>query len=263
MLAGAGQLRFETLDLDTGTYAQNLVYDGPILSFSMTTESDEKVARALREGKLEVVESAIGAVTRTVTITQESVDWWGLGFALDEIPAASTAVPWDIWKDNIKVPATAPYEITDAAITAGNAAAIKIVQSADALGRNRRPLKQSTSPPPAGSVHVDGATGKITFNAAQAGATIAYAIPKTWASGETIGLNNTYDLWGAIKFVGKLYIPNMPVGVGFVFWRLTRSSIGDIEISDGVPTLQSTFKAVPAPGRRSPVSLFNLATLAD
>lgn len=263
MLAGAGQLRMQTLDLDLGTYAQNLIYPGLILDFSLATDTNEKVAQALLDGRLEDVESAMGAVSRTVTITQQSMDWWGLGFALDEIPAVSTNVPWDLYKDNIAVPSTAPYEVVDAGITAANQASIHVTQIGDSLGRNRRPLKQGAATPLADTVFVDGAGGKLVFNAAQAGATIAYQIPKTWDTGETIGYNETYDTWGAIKFVGQLYIPNMPQRVGIVFWRLTRSGIGNIEVNDGVPTLQSTFKATRPAGRRAPFSLFHLGTLDD
>lgn len=258
---GAGQTRMSTLNLDTQTYGENIVLPGRLTNISLDISSDEKIAQAMINGKLQDVYSTIGAQTITATVEAQVIDWWELGFfVMDELPQISSSLPWPVYVDGVSIPAGTP-EIVDTTITAGNAAAIKVYRVGDADGRNGKPLKQGTATPAVDTFYVDTANTKLVFNAANVGNSIAYEIPSTLTSGETLGREATYDTFGNLEFYGKVYMGGMPQGVDFHVLSMQRTSVANFEINDGVPTLSTTFKCTVPSGRRSPIEFLNLETV--
>ena len=259
---GAGQTRFATTNLDTQTYGENIILPGRLTNFSLDISSDEKVAQALLTGKLRDVYSAIGSETVTATIEAQVADWWEMGFfVMDELPQSSSNVAWPTYVEGVTIPATAPYEIVDTSITADNKGAIRVYRTGDTSGRNGQPFKAGTATPDPDTFHATETGTKLVFNAANAGETISYELPSTYTSGETLGYASTADNFGNLEFYGLIYMGGMPSGIGLHVYSMQRTSVANLEINDGVPTLSTTFKCTVPAGKRTPFALFNIETL--
>ena len=259
---GAGQTRMKTTTLDTQGFGENIILPGRLTNISLDISSDEKVAQALIDGKLKDVYSAIGAQTVTATIEAQVADWWEMGFfVMDELPQLSSAVPWPAYVDGVTIPSTAPHEIVDTSITAGNKAAIKVYRTGDTDGRNGKPFKVGTATPAADTFYATETGTKLVFNAANAGETIAYEIPVSYTSGSTLGREATYDTFGNLEFYGLIYMGGMPSGIGLHVFSMQRTAVGNLEINDGVPTLSTTFKCTVPAGKRAPFELIDIESL--
>jgi hypothetical protein len=258
---GAGQTRIKTTTLDLGTFGENIVLPGRLTNISLDISSDEKLAQALVDGKLKDVYSAIGAETVTATIEAQVADWWEMGFfVMDELPQVSSALPWPVYVDGVTIPGT-PFEIVDTNITALNKNAIQVYRTGDNDGRNGMPFKKGIATPAVDTFFATETGTKIVFNAANEGQTIAYEVPLSYTSGETLGRESTYDTFGNLEFYGLIYMGGMPSGIGLHIYSMQRTSKANLEVNDGVPTLSTTFKCTVPAGKRSPFELVNLETL--
>lgn len=258
---GAGQTRMGTLNLDTQGFGENIILPGRLTNISLDISSDEKIAQAMIDGKLRDVYSAIGAQTVTATIEAQVADWWEMGFfVMDELPQVSSSLPWPVYTDSVVIPAGTP-EIVDTNITTVNAAAIKVWRQADTDGRNGKPFTVGTATPAIDTFYVNGAANKLVFNAGNIGDTIAYEVPITLTSAETLGRESSYSTYGNLEFYGRIYMGGMPQGIDLHIFSMQRTSVANLEVNDGVPTLSTTFKCTVPAGRRSPFEFLNRETI--
>ena len=258
MLSGFGQLRLITKDLNEGIWGQNILFPGQFVDFSFESDTAKKEAKAWVEGRKKVVASAPGEESNSLKLAHEFLDWDHLGFAYDELPQVSSNVPSPIWKTGT-VPASAPYEVTDADITASTASGVLVYITSRGTWGEAGPAKKGTTNPNAGEFVADGANTKLIFHESYAGATFTYQVWKTNATIETIGREDTADSYGRMEFWGKGYGPFFPNGIDLHFHDITRAGTPSIT-SDDVPKFEIEFTANTPPGKRTPYEFLNPAT---
>lgn len=251
MLAGSGAIFIRTQGMDSNTLrGQNLIFPACIAGFELTFDDQTAEAVCLLDGKRQITGSAITQSSATMNLTFEFVDFNTLGFAYDELPSNSTAVPLPVLK-SATIPATGPYTVSDADITVGTVNSVLVYNATKKVY-----MKKVATTPAIGEFSV--AAGAITFNAGDSGNTVQYQVLKTYSSIETIGVENNADNFGVIEFLGQLYQSDNErylLHVG----KLTRSGSPSISITGGLATLQISFKAAVPPGWKKSFRLYNLS----
>jgi hypothetical protein len=259
MLSGVGELGIFTLDQATKTLGQDIFFPGLFYNFVYAGEAQNAKAKAWISGKRKNVASAVTEEAYALTLSFQYLDWFHLGFAYDELPQTSSNVQMPIVK-TATVPISSPYEISDADISAGNASNIKVYVPQRGTWGEANYRKRVTAAPAAKQFQVDDTNDKLIFHSSDAGATIQYAILKTYTSVESIGYENTADSFGKLSFVGKGYGPEFPNGIMIYLPNITRSSIVNMDTSSDVPEFSIDFDANVPPGKRTPHQYFNLAS---
>ncbi|MBD2628488.1 hypothetical protein [Trichormus variabilis] len=261
MLSGVGELGIFTLDQATKALGQDIFFPGLFYNFVYAGEAQSKKAKAWISGKRKNVSSAVGEETQTLKLSFQYLDWFHLGFAYDELPQTSNDVQLPIIK-TVTVPSTTPYEVADNDITTGNAANLKAYLPARGAWGEAGYRKRVTAAPAAKQFQVDTTNKKLIFHNSDAGATVQYAIMKTYASIDSIGYENSADSFGKLSFLGKGYGPEFPNGIMIYLPNITRSSIVSMDTSSDVPEFSIDFDANVPPGKRTPHQYFNLASAA-
>ncbi|HIK16132.1 MAG TPA: hypothetical protein IGS53_12725 [Leptolyngbyaceae cyanobacterium M33_DOE_097] len=260
MLSGLGDVFVKTTGLSGGATAQKML-ELFLFNFEFVQEAEPKEAQGFVGGKLQTKSSAEATVSNTLTLSTQYIDWAQLGFTLDQFKRVATNETMLVPK-RVTVPTSAPYEITDAAITAANTSSIFATVTGFGTWGQPGALARATTPasPASGEVGVDTTNTKLVFNAAQAGAPITYTVPVTYASVETYGGSGTLTRYGNIEFYGKLYSPESTDEFQIYFPNLQRSSRPTITIADDVPTLEIQFGAIAPAGWEEPYKVSNLDT---
>lgn len=259
MLSGVGQLFVLTQDLDANSIlGENIFFPGQFVDFNYEGNAETKKAKAWIDGKRKNVASATGEEEYTLTLSFEYLDWFHMGFAYDEMPQTSSNVTLPIIKKGT-VPSTAPYEITDADITATTEASVQVYISSRGSWGEAGPRRKGTTTPNAGEFVADGAATKLIFDASDAGAPVQYIVNKTYATIESIGHEISADNFGKLAFLGDGYGPEFPSRVRIYLPNLTRSSIPSL-VTDDVPKFEIQFEANVPAGSRTPHRIYNLAT---
>lgn len=257
---GFGDAGVSTIEQVGGLSAQ-LFNRFPLLSFELNEEvSDATELRAFSGGELKTEEVIKGTSTVTITLETEIVNWSMLGLALGELEKTLTNFTLPVMKRAV-VPEVAPFEINDAEIVAGNLTSV--LACIDSLGTwgQTGPLARATVAPTARQVQV--AAGKLTFNAAQAGATISYTLNKTYASAKAYGGPGAATAMGRMQFFGQLYDTSAQGQKGGLIWIPRMESIGSptFSISDGNPTLSTEFQCLAVSGYTKPYVILDGQTL--
>lgn len=259
MLSGFGFPAIITRDLNATTIAQNLMFNIPLVTFNYEQNTDVKEALKWQAGQQVVADSARGRQTNTLTLGYESIDWFGLQFAFDQL-AVDTTATLPLVKQGT-VPATSPYTVSDTTLTAGNAGSVKVY--IDERGDWGPPgfRKSGTGTPAVGEFVADGTAKTLTFNAADAGAPFTYVIDTTYTDISSIGAASSPIKIGTLSFIGQLYGPRFPENVMIHFPSITRKSDPSIN-TDDVPKIEIQYSANLVSGKSLPFQLYELSTAA-
>lgn len=260
MLSGIGDVYAKTTALAGGATAQRMI-ELFLFNFEFTQEAESKEAQGFVGGKLITKSTAEATVASTLKLSTQYADWAQLGFSLDQFSRASTNEVVPVLK-RVNVPTSAPYEISDALITAGNTNSIFAYVNAFGTWGQPGYLARAGTPasPTTGQVGVDTTNNKLIFHSSQAGAPITYTVPQTLATVQIYGGSGSPTAYGNIEFWGKVYSPEATAEWQIYFPNLQRKSRPSITIQNDVPTLEVEFGAVAPSGWSDPYKLLNLDT---
>ena len=241
MLSGVGSLCLTTLDYK----ANNFIFPGQFVEFSITADVTSKEALAWVKGKKQVVSSAVDTESYTLRISSDYVNWATLGWAFDEVPSVSATALVPITKSAVTDSAG---QITDADIPA-SPKPFCFVNSRGSWGEAHAidPSKVSAS------------AGSITLSE-YPNAPITYHFEKSYANIETIGVETDAQQYGKLAFSGIGYGPEFPQGIVIVVPEVTRNSSPSLA-TDDVPRLTVEYSANVPTGFTKPFRFYNLATV--
>lgn len=238
----------------TTANAQRMMVLG-LLSFELTAESESKESQKFNsEGTLVTASRVKGSTSYSFTLSYNEIDWGNLGFALNQFPRSASAVTIPTLKYGT-VPAAAPYTITDAGISASNVSVV--ITKSGAWGQAGQSLVVGGS----GSGSVAVASTTLTFNAAQAGASVAYlAYASSSYSAQDYGGPTGGAAWGSFEFWGTIFIPTLTSGTKIYIPEASISEDPTITIDDGVPTVEVVCGMNTPTGWDKPFRILNLDT---
>ena len=238
----------------TTANAQRMMVLG-LLSFELTAESESKESQKFNsEGTLVTASRVKGSTSYSFTLSYNEIDWGNLGFALNQFPRSASAVTIPTLKYGT-VPAAAPYTITDADISDTNVSVV--ITKSGAWGQAGQALVVAGSG--SGSVAVSGTT--LTFNAAQAGASVAYlAYASSSYNAQDYGGPTGGATWGSFEFWGTIFIPTLTSGTKIYIPEASISEDPTITIDDGVPTVEVVCGMNTPAGWDKPFRILNLDT---
>lgn len=187
------------------------------LAFSINGESKKEESFKFVEGLRQRAGSRIIEELYTLKVEIEAASWTAIQFALGR---ASTKVP-SIDLPEVRyatIPPTGAAEIADPDLGAALGVQTFVTESGT-WGDEGALTLLATGSPAAGQFKVDGTNNKIIFNAAQAGATVAYRLIKTFSNLDTIGVQAAAQVLTQFSFSGlgftdsgefyKVIIPKM------------------------------------------------------
>jgi len=238
----------------TTANAQRMMVLG-LLSFELTAESESKESQKFNsEGTLVTASRVKGSTSYSFTLSYNEIDWGNLGFALNQFPRSASAVTIPTLKYGT-VPSGAPYTITDADISDTNVSVV--ITKSGAWGQAGQALVVAGSG--SGSVAVSGTT--LTFNAAQAGASVAYlAYASSSYNAQDYGGPTGGATWGSFEFWGTIFIPTLTSGTKIYIPEASISEDPTITIDDGVPTVEVVCGMNTPAGWDKPFRILNLDT---
>lgn len=255
MLYGAGSLFVQSKELNIDSLrGENLIHPLSIASFSLAFEDNNIEAKALIDGKRQIVAAAISESIATLTLTFEFMDWNSLGFVFDEVAGVSNGVTLPQLKSKIATLGTGVAEVTDAEIQAGHVVGEDILVYVASRGSwgERKYLK---------AAEVTVSAGKIAIDDIYAGAVIQYSVPKTYATIETIGVESEYDQYGKLVFQGTVAGTEFgKAGMGIIVPELSRISTPELTINSDLAELTVEFRASVPVGKRRPFELYRFDT---
>lgn len=245
ILYGVGDLELTTTNL-----SENFLLPIPAIEFELAGESEKKTARRYEKGEIVIAGSRRTAATYTVTFGIEAINWLQMQVAYGELAQTNASVALPEIKYAV-VPKSAPYEIADADIT-----------SADVLctDLSLQPLtKAAASPPAAGEFFPDTVGNKLEFNAAQAGAGVAYKLNKTYTNIESIFAGSSADILDSFSFSGIAYGDELGGGAKIVIPSISPANIPSLSAQD-VSKFELTYDLQTPLGKRKPFELYKLPT---
>lgn len=255
MLYGAGSLFIQSKELNVDSLrGENLIHPLAIASFALAFETNNIEAKALIDGKRQIVAAAISEDIATLTLTFEYSDWQTIGFAFDEIASVSTGVTLPQLKSKTATLGTGVAEVADAEILAGHVVGEDILVYVASRGSwgDRKYLT---------AADVTVSAGKIAIDDIYAGAVIQYSVPKTYASVETIGVESEYDQFGKLLFQGVVSGTEFGrAGMGIIIPELSRISTPELSVTSDLVEMTVEFRASVPVGQRKPYQLYKLDT---
>lgn len=255
MIYGAGSLFLLSKDLDVNSLrGENLVMPLSIASFELAFEDNNIEAKALIDGKRQIVAANISESIATLTLTFEYMDWQTLGFAFDELSSTSTNVTLPELRSKVAVAATTEAEVTDASITSTMVVGEDLLVYVANKGSwgDRIYLTAADVTP---------LTGKFEIPLIYAGAVIQYSLPKTYTSIETIGLASSYDRFGKLAFQGVVSGTEFgKKGMGIIVPELSRISTPALTVNGDLAEMTVEFRASVPTGGRTPYQFYKLDT---
>lgn len=230
-----------------------------LLSFELAAESTPKESQKFNSsGELVSASTVKGATAFTFTLSYNEIEWGNLGFALNQFPRIATSVNIPQLK-YATVPLTSPYTVADAAIVVGNADDISVsITASGSAGQAGQWFVVVGAAPDPGEVQVG--TGLLTFNAAQAGAEIAYPLYSPYATVQDLGGPSGGESWGEFEFFGKILVPSVTAGLIIHIPKATIAEDPSITIDDSVPTVAVVCGMGTPTGWDKPYRLFNMST---
>lgn len=253
MLYGAGSLFLQSKDLDaTSLRGENLFHPLSIASFELVFEDNNIEAKALIDGKRQIVAAAISESIATLTLTFEYMDWQTLGLAFDEVTGTSSGITLPQFKSKIAVADVDSADIVDAGVTVGMVVGEDILVYVASKGSwgDRKYLK---------AADVDVVAGKLKLPIIYDGAVIQYSIPKTYTSIETIGVEANYDKYGKLMFQGVVSGTEFgKKGMGIIVPELSRISTPQLTVNGDLAEMSVEFRASVPVGQRTPYQFYKL-----
>lgn len=259
MLYGAGNLIFVTQDLATNgvTRTEELLYPGLLSSFELTADTNLLEAKALVNGIIQTVAAQINEEVFTLSTVTQFADWTALQFGYNEVAQASSNVVVPVLK-SARVPSVAPFEIADADIAVADVLVYKA--SLDGTGRF---FFDVVSAAPANEREVQAAAGVLTFDSSLAGQVVQYRTNKTYASIESIGVEQAADSWGRLEFWAEAYGTEFPGKMLIRIPLLSRISTPSLAINGSITELSVEFRASVPTGARRPFELYDLTNATE
>lgn len=271
MFYGAGSLYVCSKDLGSDTLrGENLLHPLSIASFELSFEDNNIEAKALIDGRRQVVASAITESIATLTLTYEYNDWQTLGLAFaDEVASVSTNIPWTSLrskKAELGVKVTPGPEfgdpeveepkavIEDTGITGDEEKGedVMVYISSQGTWGDRKYLKAE---------EFELVAGKIFLDPKYEGAIVQYTVPETYSTIETIGLESQYDQIGRLHFQGVIAGTEAGRGgVGIIIPQLTRISTPSITVNGDLSEMTVEYRAEVPDGKRVPYEFYNFNT---
>lgn len=254
MLYGAGSLYLQSKELDSNTLrGENLIHPLSIASFSLTFETSNIEAKALIDGKRQIVAAAIAEDIATLTLEFEYADWQTLQIAYDELKTDSSNITLPLLRSKTATEGTGIAEVVDADITGTETvgADLQVYVASKGSWGDRKYLT---------AADVTLSSGKIELDQAYVGAVIQYSVPKTYTSIETIGVSEegSYDNLGKLYFQGIVSGTEFSQGMGIIIPEIYRISTPELTVNGELSTLTLEFRCGVAAGKRSPFELYNL-----
>jgi hypothetical protein len=231
-----------------------------LLSFELTSESTSKESQKFNSsGELVTATTVKGSTSYTFTLSYNEIDWGNLGFALNQFPRTASSVPIPTLKYGT-VPTSPAYTIADTSVVTANLTSMSVViTQSGAWGQAGQTLTVAGGAPSAGQVQL--ANNLLTFNAAQAGAPVAYTAFATATSVQDLGGPSGASLWGEFEFWGTIFIPSLSQGTKIHIPKATISEDPTITIDDAVPTVSVVCGLSTPSGWNKPFRILNLNTL--
>lgn len=198
LLSGFGRFVFKNLN----TTIPQFRFTEPV-GIKINNNSSEIVSYKMVNGRKVVAgaKQLQDENTAAIQIEAASLEAMEIAFGLESATSASL----DLWEMRTKtIPTTGAAEITDADIATALGVQAVVVESG-VWGKSGALTLLASGAPAAGQFRVDAANSKIIFNAAQAGATIAYPIIKNYTSLRTIGKESTAARLDNVGFEALVY----------------------------------------------------------
>lgn len=239
MLTGKGKIILAKPEDD-------ILYVGRWSAFSFGKESEFKEAKAwpFEGGSQQVVDSELGSVTYTLTLTTQSVNKLDLSHLLDTQIGQSTSVQFPVSFQGV-VPASGAAEITVAGLTENQSVQVAVVSDT-----NPAFLTQVTAAP-AAALQYQVAAGKIVFNATEAGKLVVYRYMKTFSNIETLGVENATP-YGYFEYSGIIEGPRMPGKTLLHLGKIKSKGNAELAIADDVPEIEVEYSVATPEGWRQP-----------
>ena len=220
------------------------------MEFAISGEGGEKKARKFVRGKMVTAGSLLDGEEFKLKVGIEAASWTALQFAMGEVAGVTPSVALPEVRYG-RVPVTAPYEIVDADF--GTSAGVWVFQ----IDPIDKPLILSAVAPAVGAFQLDGANTKIIFNAAQAGASVAYRVFKTFTNLPSIGVEAVpaANLLNSFTFSGLCYADTKQYRI--VIPKMDRISVPSLNISD-VTKLEVEYRLAVVPGKNKAFELYDI-----
>lgn len=258
MFYGAGSLYMVSKDLGADSLrGENILHPLSIASFELSFEDNNIEAKALIDGKRQVVASAISESIATLKLTYEYMDWQTLGIAFaDELASSSTNIVWNSLRSNNALlnGLGDAAEVADADIAGTEVIGEDILVYVASKGPwgDRKYLK---------AADVTAVAGKLELDPMYEGAIIQYSVSENYSAIETIGLEKNYDSIGALHFQGVVAGTEFGnKGMGIVIPKITRISTPAITVNGDMAELEVEYRAEVPVGKRRVYEFYNLST---
>jgi hypothetical protein len=241
ILYGLGQPDFTTL----GT--SKFIYVEP-LQFEITGEGGEIISEKFVSGKKVIAGSILAGEKYKLKIGIQAASLTALAWAHGEVVKTTSSVTLPEVRE-ARVPLTAPYEINDADIAGSAGVWVFQVDPTDTA------MTLSAGAPAVGAFQVT--ASKLVFNAADAGAAVAYRVFKTYTNVRSIGKEAlaAADALSNFRFGGVAYTDGKRVRIDIP--KMSRISVPSLSLSD-VTTLEVEYRLAVAAGERSVYQFYEL-----
>jgi hypothetical protein len=262
MPQGLGKIFGRTTQLGNGSRPQQRgFFLGPI-SWADSSESEEQETNRFINGEYKTKRKIKGATTYGLQISWNEQDWFHMGFGRNEFPKTGSNVPLPSIISTT-VPATAPYEISNAFFTTANDTTYGIYAFVSEEGAWGQPgsLVRGTTTPSAGQVVLDAANTKLVFNAAQAGAPIDIPIMATATSIQYYGGPGTATKFGIFELWAEVYLAGISQKVIRHYPLCELISDAALTIDNSIQTVQLDLSVGIPNGWEKPYAEYNLATM--
>jgi hypothetical protein len=250
LLSGFGRPVFKKL----GTGVPQFRFAEPV-GIKINNNSSEVVSYKMVDGYKRAAGAKQIQNENTAAISIEAGSWQALELALG-LESATTA-SLDLYELRFKeVPTSGPFEITDPDIGAALGVQATIVESG-VWGKSGPLSLLATGAPATGQFRVDGANNKVIFNAAQAGATIAYPLIKNYTALRTIGKEAAASQLNSMGFEGLIYSEDQTQMYKLVIPKMIRTKSTSLDLGEKT-TLEIEYRMVVAPGQANDYYLVEL-----
>lgn len=239
---GLGQPDFTSL-------AGKFIYIEP-LKFMLTGEGGEIVAEKFIKGKKMIAGSLLDGEKFKLKVGVQAISFTALAWAHGEVTKTTANISLPEVREG-RVPLVAPFEILDADLANSAGAWAFQVDPIDTA------LTIAVGAPGIGAFQFDTANSKLVFNAAQAGASIAYRVFKTYTNLRSIGKEtlDTSDILSQFSFGGVGYTDGRPVRIRIP--KMTRVSVPSMSMTE-VGMLEVDYRLSVATGERTAYQLFEI-----
>ncbi|MGL4617876.1 MAG: hypothetical protein ACRCZS_02280 [Chroococcidiopsis sp.] len=243
LLSGFGRIVFRSLS----TAIPDFIFAEP-LAFTINSNSSEIVSYKMVNGRKVVAGAKEGMVERTAQIQIEAASKDALALALGVRWAVTNSL--DLVELRTKsVPKVTPFEITDTDIGASLGMQAHVTDRG-AWGEAGNLTLIPTGAPATGQFRVDSTNNKLIFNAAQAGAPIAYTLIKNYASLQTLGKEQGAAQLNTIAFEGLVNSENDNEVMKLVIPRMIRTKSTSLNFGEKT-VLEPEYRMIVAPGEAS------------